>query len=225
MSRGPVIRWREELSDSGLDTMAKAVGFVISIDMNASGVGYPGKERIRRRASVKSLRTVDAAVLRLEAAGFLTVKRSHGWHANVYTATLPTPQRAAGSTPQQDAGITPQDAAGFDDENPANDDVKPRNSRRQTPQLAAGEVGSSTRKPSRRAHAREAADKRQSQWVEDLGSYTGARQVYNGRAPHFVYDPLGKDNPRAAGITDWPYPKPTREEIRAALDARTRTSA
>jgi hypothetical protein len=163
------------------------------------------------------VRTVDEAVGRLAKAGFLDVRVSKGGRAkdgrdipNLYRVTLPTPQPGAGLTPQEDAGITPQMSTGFEADNPAKNDAEPRSGTAKNP--AARRGGSSNR--NRKATSTPADNG--TPWIEDLWSYTGARQVYNGRAPHFVYDPLGKDKP----LPDWPHPKPTRDEILAALKER-----
>lgn len=44
--------------------------------------------------------------------------------------------------------------------------------------------------------------------------FTGCRYVYNGRAPSYVYDPLGVDRPPQ----NWPHEKPSRDMIRKALE-------
>lgn len=51
---------------------------------------------------------------------------------------------------------------------------------------------------------------------KELRRYTGCRQVYNGRAPHWVRDPLGTDKPPQS----WPHDKPTAAEVTAALEER-----
>lgn len=53
-------------------------------------------------------------------------------------------------------------------------------------------------------------------WIENLNSYTGARWVRGSHGASHVYDPLGTDIPPI----DWPYDRPTRDEIRAALAER-----
>jgi len=53
-------------------------------------------------------------------------------------------------------------------------------------------------------------------WVENLSSYTGCRYVRGTHALTAVHDPLGTEPPPI----DWPYPRPTRDEIAEALSAR-----
>jgi hypothetical protein len=217
MSRSPVVSWREALCDSELDTMAKCVGFVISRYMNAAGVGYPGKETIRRGASVKSVRTVDEAVGRIKAAGFLDVRVSKGGRAkdgrgipNLYRVTLPTPQPTAGLTPHEDAGITPQTSTGFEADNPANIDAEPRSGTAKNP--AARRGGSSNRN----RKATSAAADNATPWIPELWRYTGVRLVNGSHSRQHVYDPLGTEKPPA----DWTRPKPTPGEVFAARKER-----
>jgi hypothetical protein len=126
--RAAVIEWREAIADSELDRTAKLVGHTIGLYMRADGTGaFPAKETIAKRASIESVRTVDAAVKRLEAAGFLDVDRSRGRRSNRYRAVVPTPQGAAG----------------FARANPATGSGEPRNSPHPTPQRAAGESAES----------------------------------------------------------------------------------
>jgi hypothetical protein len=60
-------------------------------------------------------------------------------------------------------------------------------------------------------------DRQRNGYVEGLSSYTGCRIVRGEVGIHHVYDPLGTE-PLPA---DWPYPRPTRDEIRAALKERS----
>jgi len=53
---------------------------------------------------------------------------------------------------------------------------------------------------------------------KELRRYTGCRYVYNGRAEAYKQDPLGTDRPP----NYWPHPRPSREEILAALEERER---
>ena len=50
-------------------------------------------------------------------------------------------------------------------------------------------------------------------WVENLSSYTGCRYVRGEFALTAVYDVLGTEHPPK----DWPYERPSRDEIRNAL--------
>jgi hypothetical protein len=120
------IQWRNAIRDSSMDATAKHTAHVISTYMNGAGDSFPGKETIARGASL-SVRAVDEAIKRIEAAGFLKVVRSPGGRPNHYWAKLPHPADAAGSTPQEMQGSETAD--------PAADDNEPRSSRHQTPQL------------------------------------------------------------------------------------------
>jgi hypothetical protein len=53
-------------------------------------------------------------------------------------------------------------------------------------------------------------------WVDDLNSYTGCRLVRGEIGSAHVYDPLGTERPPF----NWPYERPTRAEIRKALEER-----
>lgn len=53
-------------------------------------------------------------------------------------------------------------------------------------------------------------------WVENLGLYTGCRMVRGEAGVNYVPDVLGTDPPPGY----WTDPRPTRAEVRAALDAR-----
>jgi Helix-turn-helix domain len=123
--------WRDALRDSKLDTIAKAVGFVISTYFDRDGRGaFPSKKTIAKGASV-SKRTVDASIMRLALAGFLHVVRSKGRRSNIYNATLPTVQQAA-------PFLTVQPIAPFAS-NGADDDTQRCSSRHPTVQPAAPE--------------------------------------------------------------------------------------
>jgi hypothetical protein len=60
-------------------------------------------------------------------------------------------------------------------------------------------------------------DRQRNGYVEGLSSYTGCRIVRGEVGIHHVYDPLGTEPLPAY----WPYPRPTRDEIRAALKERS----
>jgi hypothetical protein len=94
--------------------------------MNGAGDTFVGKGTIAKGVSLRSVRAVDTAINRLEAAGYLGIRRSRGGRPNHYVAQ--TPHRHAGSTPHRDAGS-----------NPASDDTEPRISRHQTPHGGAPE--------------------------------------------------------------------------------------
>jgi len=52
-------------------------------------------------------------------------------------------------------------------------------------------------------------------WVDNLNAYTGCRYVRGEFANTPKYDPLGTESPPF----DWPYPRPTKDEVLAALNA------
>jgi hypothetical protein len=137
--RALLAEWRDALRDSGLDTKAKAVGFVIATYWDRNGHGaFPSKQTIAAGASLPK-RTADLAIDRLERGGFLAVARSRGRRANVYSATVPTVQQAA--------GLTVQLAAGLSESNHAATDAQPCSSEHPTMQLAAPESGKAKAKP------------------------------------------------------------------------------
>lgn len=130
--RALLAKWRDALRDSSLDTTAKAVGFVIATYWRSNGTGaFPAKATIAEGASLRSVRAVDNAVLRLEDACFIDVSRSKGRSSNTYLATLPTTHL--------DAGSTPHDGTGFEESNPASGDRQPRTALHSTPHPGAGE--------------------------------------------------------------------------------------
>ena len=51
-------------------------------------------------------------------------------------------------------------------------------------------------------------------WVDNLGAYTGCRYIRGEFALTAKYDPLGTEPPP----NDWPHERPTRDEIRQALE-------
>jgi hypothetical protein len=104
------MQWRNAIRDSEmLDRTAKLVCFVISTYMNGKGVAYPGKETIARGAGLgKGRRSVDGAIDRAEAAGYLEVTRSKGRRPFRYSATAPNvagdaPSNLAEDAPLEDA--------------------------------------------------------------------------------------------------------------------------
>jgi hypothetical protein len=127
-----VILWREDLIESELDGMALFVALVISVFMDGTGWTKVGKETVAAICRV-SVRTVDRAVLRLEAAGWLKVKRMGGRRKpNEYTALNP---------------VTPDGVSG--DGNPVKRDCKPRHKRLETPSPVTPEVEELGRSPYR----------------------------------------------------------------------------
>jgi Helix-turn-helix domain len=83
--------WRDAIRDAELDRTAKLVAFVIGTYMNAAGKAYPSKRLIAEGCALGSgKRAVDQAVDRLEAAGYLRVRRSRGRVSFTYYANVPT---------------------------------------------------------------------------------------------------------------------------------------
>jgi hypothetical protein len=123
--------WRKALAASELDTTAKAVGFVLANHFNKDSCAWPAKQTLARGASV-SKRAADGAVLRLEEAGFISVRRSRGHSSNRYYATLPTVQA--------DAPLTMQVTASLNGANRAAHDSQPCSREHSTVQVAAPEV-------------------------------------------------------------------------------------
>jgi DNA-binding MarR family transcriptional regulator len=165
--RALLAKWRDALRDSQLDKTAKTVGYVIATYWNSRGLSaFPAKKTIAAGASV-SKRTADAAVDRLELAGFLEVSRSRGRLSNRYAATLPTVQGAA--------PLTLQLAAPLDDANRATDDSQPCNGRHSTVQWAAPESGKAKAKKNALRAARE----------------NGKQNRANARTENSIYDEQG----------------------------------
>jgi hypothetical protein len=94
--------WRDAVRDSDLDATAKLVAYTLSTFMNGAGTCWPSKGLLAVRCG-RSVRTVDRAIERLEAAGFLVVGRTRGRTSNRYEAVLPNPVThdgvGAGSNP------------------------------------------------------------------------------------------------------------------------------
>jgi DNA-binding PadR family transcriptional regulator len=84
--------WRDALCEDEckLDSTAKLVALVLSTFMRGRGYARPGRERLGKGASL-SVRSVERALRRLEAGGWLEVDWSDGgrrW-TNAYQALLP----------------------------------------------------------------------------------------------------------------------------------------
>ncbi len=91
MSRSVVNAWRDAIRDSELDRTAKLVAFVVSTYMGTTGQAWPSKATIAQGAGLGAgKRAVDAAVDRLEAAGYLRVGRSKGRRPFRYFVAVPT---------------------------------------------------------------------------------------------------------------------------------------
>jgi hypothetical protein len=79
--------WRDAIRDSGLDPTSRHVAHALSTWMDAQGFCYPGREKIAAGTGF-SVRTVERAVQRLEAGGWLRVERGTGHRSNRYHALL-----------------------------------------------------------------------------------------------------------------------------------------
>jgi DNA-binding transcriptional MocR family regulator len=115
--------WRWAIRDAPLDASAKVVAWALDSRMNGAGECWPSRQQLVDDTGLTA-RAVDAAVNRLELAGFVEVKRGNGrGHPNRYKLKNPA--------------ANPAVAAGFKGRNPAAD---------------AGEV--EKKKKEVRAHAR-----------------------------------------------------------------------
>jgi hypothetical protein len=129
----PIV-WRNAIRDSELDRTAKLVCFVISTYMNGAGEAFPAKDTIAKGAGLGSgRRSVDQAVDRIEAAGFLEVTRFRGRRSFNYRATLPNV--ASGATLNHARDATLEDAV-----NVASDDSQRRTNRQPTSQRVRSNV-------------------------------------------------------------------------------------
>jgi hypothetical protein len=78
-----IVRWRNVIVESELDSKSKLVGLVLTTWMNSHGECWPAKESIARRASIGE-RSVYTATRNLVAAGFLEVEWSRGGSSHRY---------------------------------------------------------------------------------------------------------------------------------------------
>ncbi len=88
--------WRWAIRDMPLDKAAKTVAWALASRMNKRGSCWPSKSRLVEDTGY-TIRTVDAAVRRLEIAGLLEVRRRPP-APNLYMARLP--RNHCGVTPQ-----------------------------------------------------------------------------------------------------------------------------
>jgi len=79
-------RWRNAIRDSDLDRTAKGVAYTLSTYMNGAGEAFPSKDTLAAGAGLGSRRSVDVAVDKLEAEGFVTILRSRGRRSFRYRA-------------------------------------------------------------------------------------------------------------------------------------------
>jgi len=86
--------WRKTIVESTLDPIARLVAHTLSVYLNSKGVAYPSRGELAAGSGL-GVRTVDRALRRLEAAGFLDVERTRGGgygenkNTNRYRVTLP----------------------------------------------------------------------------------------------------------------------------------------
>jgi hypothetical protein len=85
------LQWRIAVRDSRhphIDVTAAAVAFALDSYANRQGYCWPSRNTIAAGAKC-DVRTVDRAVRRLEAAGFVEVSRSRGRTSNSYRLLIP----------------------------------------------------------------------------------------------------------------------------------------
>lgn len=79
------LAWRIAVRESSLDATAKHVALTLDTFMDKRGLAWPGRQTLAE-ATGYAVRTVDRALVRLEQAGLLTVKRGGGRRSNRYCA-------------------------------------------------------------------------------------------------------------------------------------------
>ena len=98
--RSVVASWRDAVRDSELSSTAKTVAWCLATYLNGEGTAFPSRHTLARGCSLSD-RTVDAALVRLEAAGFLDVRRTAGGNprtgTNTYAVRLPAAKELRGS--------------------------------------------------------------------------------------------------------------------------------
>lgn len=89
-ARTTVIEWRDAVRAAPLDRTAKLVALVLSTYFGARRLtAWPARARLARDCGL-SVRSVEQAVRRIEAAGLLKVVRSTGGRrSNLYAACMP----------------------------------------------------------------------------------------------------------------------------------------
>jgi Helix-turn-helix domain len=205
--------WRDAIRASELDASAKLVALVLATYANATGECWPSKQTLYEGCSL-SARVVDRAVLRLEETGFVDVKRSVGRVVNRYFLRIPNPVPEAGVDPVPGSGV---------------DHSQPRQQPRREPPPTPSEEQYEPEEPGNQLLHRKEGERQRTKagekrfanrsdgngFIPDLWRYTGCRLARGSHSVQTVYDPLGTERTPP----DWPYPRPTRAEIRAALDA------
>jgi hypothetical protein len=85
----------------------------------------------------------------------------------------------------------------------------------------SSELQQPAREPTEAEVVRAREEREQRGYVENLSSYTGCRYIRGSHALTAIHDVLGTEHPP----NDWPYPRPTREEVSAALKQRKHAHA
>jgi hypothetical protein len=123
--------WRDAIRDSELDRTAKLIAYTLSTWMNGQAEAFPGKDALADRAGV-DVRTVDRALHRIEAAGFVRV-RVGGGRARTNRYEGITPAEAPGfllpaeeGNPGTGAGLSAPETPARLTENPGRGGRKPR---------------------------------------------------------------------------------------------------
>ena len=96
------------------------------------------------------------------------------------------------------------------------EETSTKDQRRRTAQTAESENGRSQRQPTEAEIVAERERRERSGYVENLSSYTGCKIIRGEVGISHVYDPLGTEYPPEA----WPYQRPTKSEVMAALKER-----
>jgi hypothetical protein len=200
------LAWKIAVRSSSLGAFCKHVALTLDTYMDASGLAWPARETLAKATS-RSVKQVDRALRVLEESGFLVVERSKGRVANRYHATLPN----GDTTDTVEDGQRRHDDHRSTAPTASNRTAQRRQNDRST---ATSRPPEAVKKPSKNLKPRTAEEERPAGWIENLGRYTGCSLVRGSHATTHVRDPLGTDRPPA----DWPYDRPTRDEIRAALD-------
>lgn len=160
--RPPLAEWRDAIRDSDLDVTAKAAAWALSTYFTGDGrTGHdrqhpaPSKATLARGISVCK-RTLDAAIHRVEIAGYLFVGQSSGRRTNHYEARIPDGDNESRALPRlADSSRT----------NHANSNAQRCKSRTATVHAAASECSESVE--SRRS----SLDERRRAWLANIGRH------------------------------------------------------
>jgi hypothetical protein len=207
------LAWRIAVRSSDLSATCKHVALTLDTYMDASGLAWPARETLAR-ATGRSVKQLDRALHVLEASGFLLVERSKGRVANRYRATLPN-----GDT----SGTVEDEQRRHDDHRSTAPTATNRTAQRRQHErsTATPRPPEAVKKPPKNLRPGTAEEERPKGWIENLGRYTGCRWVRGSHGSTHVPDPLGTDRPPH----DWPYDRPTRDAISAALDLNNNEAA